>query len=727
MLKKEWQSIWKDKKLTLSIVVMFIMPVLYCGMLLWAFWDPYGHLSNLPVAIVNEDEGAEFEGESLHLGNDLIENLLENGTFEFIEMTAEEAEKSLANRDIYVIIEVPKGFSAHATTLLDENPQKLELQFRANEATNFLSSTIGENAVDKIKSEVNKEIATTYAERMFHAIATLSDGYGEAASGAVEITDGVIKLQDGTVELKNYLYTLASSTVTLSDGTIKLKDGIETAAEGSNKLVDGMNQLNENIPKLESGANSLAEGTERLQSGIDSYTVGVNGIAENQAILSANQQQFQKGLNDYVTGVNDLQAGSESLQQGAATLAESVKVLENQLNASLESLPEDERATIQATLTKLQVISNEVAAGAGKVAEGSKNLQTSGEQLIGSGEQLVSGQKSLQNGLAELTENNSALTTGVENISTGNKQLASSIAQYHLGVEEVVKGATTLNNGLQTLNGGASELQVGTNKLVASSSDLAEGAATLTNGTTELQKGTSELASSLKDANEESKVTTSSVNYEMLAEPVTVSKTIDGEVENYGTGFAPYFISLGLFVGALLLTNVYPFVQPVVHPTGISKWFISKSAVPVIVGFFQVAIISFVLLKWLGLEVENIWIFLLITAVTSFSFLAIVQMFTVIAGDVGRFISLVLLIVQLASSAGTFPIELVPDTLQKIHHFMPMTYSVEAYRAVITTTNMDVISHSLVILGTIGVSCVVISYAFFALLYKRRYSNKVEK
>ena len=727
MLKKEWQSIWKDKKLTLSIIVMFIMPVLYCGMLLWAFWDPYGHLSNLPVAVVNEDEGAEFEGEALLLGNDLIENLLDNGTFEFIEMTKDEAEKSLANQEIYIIIEIPKGFSEHATTLLDENPQKLELQYRADEATNFLSSTIGENAVDHIKSEVNKEIATTYAEQMFNTIATLSDGYGEAASGATEITDGVVELQDGTIELKDYLYSLASSTVTLSDGTSKLKDGIQTATDGSNKLVNGVNQLNENTPKLEEGAKSLAEGAESLHVGIDSYAAGVNEVAENQAILSDNQQQFQKGLADYVKGVAALQTGGEGVKQGANALASNVQNLEQQLSASLSNLPENERAAIQATIENLKATSNEVAIGAGKVAEGAKSLQMSGEQIIKSGEQLASGQNSLQNGLAELTKNNSTITTGIENISAGSDQLATSISQYRLGVEEVAMGAISLNNGLQTLNGGASELQEGTNKLAESSSDLAEGAETLANGTTDLQNGTSELASSLKEANEESKVTTSSANYEMLAEPVTVNKTIDGEVENYGTGFAPYFISLGLFVGALLLTNVYPFVQPAVHPTGIFKWFISKSAVPVIVGFFQVSIISFVLLKWLGLEVENIWLFLLINAVTSFSFLAIVQMFTVIAGDVGRFISLVLLIVQLASSAGTFPIELVPETLQKIHNFMPMTYSVEAYRAVITTTNIDIISHSLIILGTIGIVCVVISYSFFALLYKRRYSKDTGK
>lgn len=703
------------------------MPVLYAGMLLWAFWDPYGHLENLPVAIVNEDEGAEFEGETLQLGDELINNLLDNGTFKFIEVSNEEANKMLADRDVYVVIDVPKEFSAHATTLLDENPKKLELNYRSDESANFLSSTIGENAVEKIKSEVSKEIATTYADQLFGAISTLSDGFEDAADGAVKINDGVVELKDGTVELKDYLYTLASSSVKLNDGTQKLVDGIAKATSGSNDLKAGMQTLNEKAPTLLQGASDLAAGAESLQSGITSYTDGVTQVQINQQTIANGQASLQQGISDYVSKIGSLQSGSQSIQQGSASIASQVDGLSSQLQAAMETMTNEQRAAVEQSFATIKATATQVAAGAESVSGGAAQLQQAGGQLVASSEQLTAGQKSLQEGLNNLVANNATLTSGVNNLSGGAQKLASGVKDYTAGVTQAAIGVNTLNNGLVALNSGASELSDGTGKLVNSSNDLAEGAGKLAEGTTELQDGTSELASSLKEAGEESKINTSESNSEMVAEPIQLNKDIQGEISNYGSGFAPYFISLGLFVGALLLTNVYPFVEPAVRPTGIVNWFVSKSAVPVIVGIFQVGIISFVVLKWLGLDVESVGVFLLITAVTSFCFLAIVQMFTVIAGDVGRFIALVFLILQLASSAGTFPIELIPKTLQAFHTFMPMSYSVEAYRSVITSMNMEIITKDLMFLGIVGVVSVTITFAFFALLFKHRYSKPIEK
>lgn len=727
MLKSEFQSLWKDKKLTLSIVVMFIMPVLYAGMLLWAFWDPYGHLENLPVAIVNEDEGAEFEGETLHLGDELINNLLDNGTFHFIEVSSDEANKMLENRDVYIVIDVPKEFSAHATTLLDENPKKLELNYRSDESANFLSSTIGENAVEKIKSEVSKEIATTYADQLFGAISTLSDGFADAADGAVKINDGVVELKDGTVELKDYLYTLASSSVKLNDGTQKLVDGIAKATNGSNDLKAGMQTLNEKAPALSQGAEDVAAGAASLQSGIINYTDSVEKVQLNQQSITNGQASLQQGITDYVNNIGSLQLGSQSVQQGSASIANEVDQLSSQLQSAMGTMTDEQRAAVEQSLAKIKATSTQVASGAQSVSNGANELQQAGNQLVASSEQLTNGQKSLQEGLNSLVANNGSLTTGIQDLTGGAQQLASGVKDYTAGVAQAATGVNTLNNGLVALNSGASELSTGTNKLVSSSNDLAEGADKLADGTTELQDGTSELANSLQDAGEESKLNTSESNSEMVAEPIQLNKEIQGEISNYGSGFAPYFLSLGLFVGALLLTNVYPFVEPAVRPTSIVNWFMSKSAVPVIVGIFQVGIISFVVLKWLGLEVEHVGVFLLITAVTSFCFLAIVQMFTVVAGDVGRFFALIFLILQLASSAGTFPIELVPKTLQTFHTFMPMSYSVEAYRSVITSMNMDIITKDLIILGSVGVVSVAITFAFFALLFKRRYSKPIEK
>ena len=103
MLKQELHSIWKDKKFTLSIIVMMFIPILYSGMLLWAFWDPYSKLDKLPVALVNEDSGAVLDGEAIALGDELISKLIEEKQFGFFEVSSDEAKERLVDQDYYLL------------------------------------------------------------------------------------------------------------------------------------------------------------------------------------------------------------------------------------------------------------------------------------------------------------------------------------------------------------------------------------------------------------------------------------------------------------------------------------------------------------------------------------------------------------------------------------------------------------------------------------------------
>ena len=147
---------------------------------------------------------------------------MEDQTFKFTEVSKEDAEKGLENQDYYVVIEIPENFSEHATTLLDDDPEKLTIVYKPNEGFNFLSAQIGETAMDRIRAEVNEKVASTYAEKLFDSISELGDGFGEAADGAGELHEGAAKIADGADELKGYLETLAGSTMTLADGTDKV-------------------------------------------------------------------------------------------------------------------------------------------------------------------------------------------------------------------------------------------------------------------------------------------------------------------------------------------------------------------------------------------------------------------------------------------------------------------------------------------------------------------------
>lgn len=724
MVKKEWQLIWKDKKFALSIMVMCFMPILYAGMLLYAFWDPYDRLNELPVAIVNEDQGAELQGEAIDLGRELTDELLGNKDLNFIQVEAADAEQRLLDEDYYLLVRIPSNFSQHATTLLDDEPKKLELEYVVNEGANFLSSQIGGNAIESIRSKVNEEVAKTYATELYEAIAKLGDGYVEAADAASQIQDGAVKLADGSTELKDYLYQLASSTVTLSDGTTTLQQGINKASTGATELASGAANVTTGAAQLQQGMESAADGATTVAQAVTAYTAGVTELVEGQVAVQQGQQQLQEGLQSVAQNSSAIYEGTTGLQAGAANVAAGITQLREQLAAM--DLPVEQAAQLEATLTALTEGSTSVATGVAGLAASTEQLAQGTAMLSQSGTSLVTGQTQVVQGLNELAAKAPDLQQGAQSLQQGNMTLAQNMQELTAGTVTLADGASTLRNGLADISAGSTTLSSGTTELAAKSSELAEGSMSLVDGTTELQDGSGELAKSLADAGEEAVINSSDKQIEMTVSPVELKETVYNKVDNYGSGFAPYFISLGLFVGALLLTNVYPYVQPAGHPTGLWRWFASKTSVIAVVGLFQI-IFTYGLLVWiLGVEVEsNMWLLATIT-IASFSFLAIVQVVTVVLGDVGRFLALIFLIVQLAGSAGTFPLELLPAPLQAVHNFLPMSYSVHALRAAISTNDVSVLTHSLTILGTIGIVSIIISFTFFALLYKRRYSKVQE-
>ncbi len=724
MLRQELRSIWKDKKFTLSIIVMVFMPILYSGMLLWAFWDPYSKLDELPVALVNEDSGAVLDGEAIALGDELISKLIEEKQFHFFEVSSEEAKERLVNQDYYLLIKIPENFSQHATTLLEDNPEKLQIEYLSNEGFNFLSSKIGDTAIEKIRTAVNEEVAKTYAETLYESIDQLAEGFVEASDGASTLRDGATKVKDGSVDLKGYLQQLAESSVQLSEGTNKLAQGINDASDGASKLAQGTNELANGTQALQEGTGKLQAGASDLQQGVTDYTNAVSQIAENQQKITANQTQLHEGAASIASNTAALAEGTTQLVDGATAVHEGVNALAAQLEQLLPTLSAEQQQSMKQTIKQLQEGSGAVSTGLTSLAEKSTALSTGTTNYVTSSKQLLEGQQKLTNATSELAGNSPKIVEGATALVEGQNQLASNTATLSKAMGELNSGANNLSSGLQDAVSGSTTLADGTSTLVTKSEQLADGAGTLVDGTDELADGARQLEDALQNASEESKIAYSDETVNMTVSPVEVNKEVVNEVDNYGSGFAPYFISLGLFVGALLLTNVYPYVQPSVRPTSIMRWYGSKTFIPIVVMVGQIVLITLILLFALGLQVASIPLLILTTIVVSFSFMAIIQVLTVVLGDVGRFLGLLFLIVQLTASAGTFPVELLPGFFQKIHDFMPMKYAIQAYRDVIVGQYTN-FAESLIILSVVGVISVLISIAFFALLYKRRYSKEL--
>ncbi|ASL63823.1 TPA: YhgE/Pip domain-containing protein [Bacillus cereus] len=856
LLRKEFTEIIKSKKILIPIIAVLFVPILYAGMFLWAFWDPYKQLDDLPVAVVNLDKGAVFDGKPIEVGKGLVDNLKDNKSFKWEFVSEKEAKKGMEGRKYYMLVRIPADFSSNATTLLKDNPKPLNLEYIPNESLNFLSSQIGGTAIGKIKSEVSSTLTKTYAEKMFDSIKDVSKGLADGAEGASKLHDGTSELHDGSSKVTDGLHTLQGKSGEMKDGVQKLADGSNKLIDGSGKVTAGLNTLNSKTGEMQTGIGKLQDGsgkvtgglntlnskTGELRDGSEKVTGGLNKLVSKSGELQTGTTNLSNGMGKLVEGQSQLEKGSQAIQKGlqdlnsnvqksAAGLEEMQSKVPSILNAvnekidgaganvnrlneltqstagdaknaaqevanlqkQIESLPKEYQEQLQPFITSavkstetVQQKAAGVAGGTNKLNEQVKQLKgeidqkTSGLQnklpnsegvktladgiekltnaqnefvskFYGFGEgldnakigadklkdgsvQLIDGVTQLQSGSGKVTAGLGQLSAGVNQLVDGSSQVTGGLGTLSVGTSQMTGGITQLadgssqvTTGLGTLNGGLNKMSTGSTQLIDGVNKLADGSGKVTDGLVKVNDGSGELAEKLGEGAEKTgEVKGTDKTYDMFASPVKVKTEKMAEVPNYGTGFTPYFLSLGLFVGALLLSIVYPLRDTVGVPKSGFSWFISKFGVLLSVGIIQAIVADVILLFGLGVEVQSIPYFILFSIITSLAFIALIQCLVTAFGDAGRFIAIITLIIQLTTSAGTFPLELIPKFLQPFHAWLPMTYSVSGFKAVVSSGDFNFMWQNI---GVLMIFIVVLSLGTIVsltLMHKRKFKNVVE-
>ncbi|PFT43782.1 YhgE/Pip domain-containing protein [Bacillus thuringiensis] len=814
LLRKEFTEIIKSKKILIPIIAVLFVPILYAGMFLWAFWDPYKQLDDLPVAVVNLDKGALFDGKPIEVGKGLVDNLKDNKSFKWEFVSEKEAKKGMEGRKYYMLVRIPDDFSSNATTLLKDNPKRLNLEYIPNESLNFLSSQIGGTAIEKIKTEVSSTLTKTYAEKMFDSIKDVSKGLADGAEGANELHDGSSELHDGSSKVTDGLHTLQGKSGEMKDGVQKLADGSNKLVDGSGKVTAGLNTLNSKTGEMQTGIGKLQDGSQKvtaglntlvnksgeLKTGTNELAAGMEQLVGGQSQLEGVSQKIEKGLQELDSKVKSSAAGLEEMQAKVPTILNKVNEKidgaeknVNQLNGftqstagdaknaaqdvanlqkQIESLPKEYQEQLQPYVTnaakstatvqqKVAVVSggtkqlneevnqlkgeiNQKASemqnklpnsgGINTLTDGITKLMNAQNQFVskfhGFGEglnnakvganKLNKGSDQLIDGVNQLADGSSKVTGGLGTLSAGANQMTGGITQLADGSSQVTTGLGTLNGGLNKMSTGSTQLIDGVNK-------LADGSGKVTDGLVKVNDGSGELAEKLGEGAEKTgEVKGTDKTYDMFASPVKVKTEKMAEVPNYGTGFTPYFLSLGLFVGALLLSIVYPLRDTVGVPKSGFSWFISKFGVLLSVGIIQAIVADVILLFGLGVEVQSIPYFILFSIITSLAFIALIQCLVTAFGDAGRFIAIITLIMQLITSAGTFPLELIPKFLQPFHAWLPMTYSVSGFKAVVSSGDFDFMWQNI---GMLMIFIVVLSLGTIAsltLMHKRQFKNIAE-
>ena len=642
MLQAEWKHLFNNKILLISMAVISFIPILYSGFFLGSIWDPYGQTKNLPVAFVNEDKGASLNGKSLNVGESVEKKLKDNHDLGWEFVSKQQADEGVNNGHFYAVVTIPSDFSQKAASITESEPQQAVINFTTTPAKNYIGSLVSNQAAAKVKSSVSEQITQAYAKGILENLDKLGIGLDTAANGASTLHDGLGRLQSGTQTYVGGVKQLAVNQQSLAGGLAQLSDG-------SRKLQAGLGQLSNNFP-TESQLSQLSNGMKQLQSGINQLNASVSNpspvLAAQQNKVKTEAQTLAQTMraseSDLLTAGGTLQAlGTQAAASGSESTTISLSQISNISRAFTET-----QTIIEQTTTLL------------------KDLRVLTQQLSAQQTQLRAGVSILNKGVNQLAPNAITAFNGYNSVRFANNQL--------------LAGSASLTNGLN-------EAKSGSQKLANGASLLESRSGALIDGTSQLTSGADTLANKLADASNRIKIQpTGATTQQQIANPVKSEMIEKGNVPNYGYALSPYVLSLSLFVGAIVLNVIYPIRKTFSEQESAIRWWLSKASVAGVAAFMQATILMLVMVFFLGLTPEHPAHFIGAVYLTSFAYMSIVSLLVIVLDNPGRFLAMVLLVLQLGSSEGTFPIQTANGFFQAINPLVPMTYSIRALRQAIS-------------------------------------------
>jgi putative membrane protein len=352
------------------------VPILYGGLYLWANRDPYGQLDQVPVALIVADTGAELNGTERNLGDEVAQQLIEDGSFDWHRTTAAEADAGLDEGLYDFAVELPADFTASIASITTAQPRTADIVLHTSDANNYLASTIGTQAVERIQASVTRKVVAEAGLTMLDALDTIRVQLTDAAAGASQLADGLAQAGDGAAQLTDGAAQLADGTAQLRDGATQLADGADQVAAGTAQLdavadrvgaasagaiaslpqartdlaarlaAAGLDQsqIDEVLTALDPVGEQLAAVDQRVQgavSQIDQLDEGAHQVAAGAAALSAGAATAADGASQLHTGAASLDSGLTQLEDGATQLRDG-------LAAGAAQLPSFDAATRQA-------------------------------------------------------------------------------------------------------------------------------------------------------------------------------------------------------------------------------------------------------------------------------------------------------------------------------------------------------------------------------------------
>lgn len=578
----------------------------------------------------------------------------------------------------------------------------------------------------------------------------LKEGLYHAFAGSLQVKGGATQINGGLLQMQSQLNHPTLGVPALIYGTNQIVQS--TSEQG--ELLQGVLGLHQGLsaqiaPGVQNARNGLNQITPILQATDGNLS---SAMSKLEALDTANSNpQIQEAIEELKRAQANIDSNSGSIHQvlssvdtGLATVAGGISQVDGKLYNAQDNLLKPE--SIWGGIRALNIGANTIHQGLQQLLDSSN---TSLNQLVPGSTQLKEGATGLSTGLASASGGATTLADGLSGLTEGGAELSSGLADgasrfpqlveggkaLQDGTRQLKEGLSRLNDGMVTFVGkmgdwvtGVGKVSEGSNSLKEGTGQAAEGSRTLSDGLSALHEGSASLTDGLGQAESgshelfnglEEGVSKLQKNLpenrlavsQAMGKSVEVDETQIHPVKNYGTGFTPYFVPLSLWVGALMLFFLLNLKDNSLRAYGISntRILLGKYATLALLGTAQAVISSFILISVLGLQPQNIWAFYGFNILQSLSYIAIIFLLVKFFDLAGRFVAIVLLMLQLTSGGGTYPVFLIPKFFQVLHPYLPMTYGISALRQIISGSSDISLSTSVIVLLAYGIGALALT------------------
>lgn len=657
IFKNDIREIFRKARTWIVIIGLILLPSMYAWPNILSAWDPYGHTNNIKVAVVTEDSGAEVNGQKVNLGENLVEGLKNNKNldWQFVK-NKQEAEDGVKIGDYYASIVIPKNFSDDITSVSRGVPKKATIEYTVNEKINAISPKITNSGASAIANNISKSF--------------------------VEIANGVIfgKLHEAGIKFEQNLPSIEKT----KEEIFKLNDNFSNYE----------NVVSELIGKVEQGQKIISTVQQTLPT-IDRFATNSIMLADKADITINNIQSFNEKLlpliSNHLKVVEDVSGEANSLAQ------------------KIQSKPDN----VEETKEKLKLLNTRLEAGEERLRVVKSIFEYLNEL---SGENILQNQlnkiNTLENDLTKVKEVNNKIYTNIDNydeiaddikkdfvdrtkrineISTNiDNRLNDDIAP--LVAKVLTKADININEISKLIIGAQNELPEVEAKILSTEVKIQRAHAKLIT----IQKELPEAKEKIKKLTEEIKKAEAGTNTNMLfnllkvdykqqaeffANPVQLSENKLYHIKNYGSAMTPFYTVLSIWVGALLMSSLL--TTKVEDEEGkfkpCEKYF-GRWILFLVISLLQTLVITLGDMYILGTQAVSPYRFVFYGLLISALFSSIIYTIVHLLGNVGKAVCIILLVLQLGSSGGTFPIQMTSGFFQALYPKVPFTYSIGLLR-----------------------------------------------